>query len=202
MKRVFLHVILAAFVALAVFCLCSIVLAALLSEADSMLIRNLLLAFFSTVTYAISLLCLSKVRQSVGMDEVFDDYAENEYSSLHHDIRVIWHRERRYVFAMWSVMLLCYLMNLIYMGILGGERVFPVSFAFIAMTVWQNLFAGEEMNFLLNLAGHLLSAVIIPSAYLLAVLLHRRCLWSSRHSIRTAHLAKRSKHYYGQFRKR
>lgn len=202
MKRVILHVILAALISLAVFCLLSVVIAAVLSGMESMLLRNLLLAVLGTVTYAVSLLCLSKVRDGAGADEVFDDYAEEEYASMRRDLRHVLRRERRCVVTMWAIMLLCYLMNLVYMGALGGERVFPVSFAFIVMTVWQNLFADGEMNFLLNFVGYLISAAIIPSAYLLAVLLHRRHVWSSRHSIRTAHLTKRGKHYYGQFRRR
>lgn len=202
MRRTVWHVLLAAWILLALFCLCSVLLVAVLSEAASQTVRNLLLSLFCTVTYAVVLLCLRKVRDGIGVDEVFEDYAEEEYTSMRRDLRHVWRRERAGVIVMWCVILLCYLMNLIYMGILGGERVFPVSFAFIAMTVWQNLFSGGEMNFLLNLVGHLISAAVIPATYLLAVLLHRRRLWGSRFRIRSAHLAKRSRHFYGQFRKR
>ena len=200
--RVVWQVILAALMSLGVYCLFSILIAALLQEVDGARLRNVLLGIFCMLVYAVCFVCLIKVRGGQGADELFDDYAEREYSSLWEDLPRVLRREWRYAAVMWAIMLVCYLANLIWMEGMGQERVFPLSFAMLPMTAGQLFFDGGAYHPLWELVGYLLSAVVTPAVCLVGILLHRRLLWGSRHGIRTAHLRKRSRHYYGQFRKR
>ena len=200
--RAIWQVILAALMSLGVYCLFSILIAALLQEVDSARLRNILLGIVCTLVYAVCFVCFIKVRGGQGADELFDDYDEREYSSMWGDLPYVLQREWRYAAVMWAIMLFCYFANLIWMGGMGQERVFPLSFAMIPMTAGQLFFNSGVYHPLWELVGYLVSAAMTPAVCLVGILLHRRLLWGSRYSIRTAHLRKRSRHYYGQFRKR
>ena len=183
MKKRILHVVLAALFSLVIFCVFSILIAAVLDSTESVFLRNLILAIIATVVYALSLLYLSKIRDDVGDFEVFEDYPENSDFSLSKDFQFVMKRETVTVVIICSVIFLCYVMNVLWIGVLQNERAFPLSMLFSALTVFQSFFPIADCGYILNLVGHMLSTAIMSFFYLLSVLMYRRYLYLKNEKI-------------------
>lgn len=177
MKRAILDTIVASLLSMLAYFLSAVILAAIANSSE--MNKNLFISIACTAAYSLILLYVAKIRLQNGEDELYEDYSGSEYTTIRNDIRYVFTRERIHLTVICAIILLCYLSNVVYMGIFGNLTVFPLTLAFFPMIAFQTLLS-FTISPILNLIAHIISAALICLGYLLAVLLYRRNLWKNR----------------------
>ena len=177
MKRTVFDIIIASLLSLLAYILSAVVLAAIANSTP--INKNLFISLVCTAAFSLALLYVSKVRNAVGEDTLFDDYKEHEYTTLKRDIPFVWAHERVYLIVICAIILLCLFINTIYMGLFDIQTQFPLAIAFFPMIAYTSLISFPS-SIILNFAMYLISAIMSCSGYFLAVLLYRRKIWKNR----------------------
>jgi len=180
MKKALINVIVAAAASLVVFCIISLILAAIIESADNSLARNIILSLVSAVTYTLSLLYISDVRNGMGEDEVFCDYRDGKGFSFLADLKLVVKRKRTTVITVFAIVLICFASNLVYFEVFKAERAFPLAMLFSVLTAFQAFFPVASCGYLLNFLGHVISALVMTVSYILALVLYRGYILQKR----------------------
>ena len=89
MKRSLWNITLASVLTMVIYIALSAVWGAILNELENVTLQLFLLSLMTTVAYGIALLWVSKIRKSVGEDEVMADYREQSYTTMTNDLRLV-----------------------------------------------------------------------------------------------------------------
>lgn len=174
MKKTLINVIVAAVVSLAVFCIISLILAAIIESADNSFAENLILSLVSVAIYTFSLIYISDVRNGNGEDDVFCDYRDGEGFAFLADLKLVVKRKRTTIITVFAVVLICFASNLVYFEAFKAERAFPLAMLFSVLTSFQAFFPITSCGYFLNFLGHVISAVVMTSSYILALVFYRK----------------------------
>ncbi len=80
----------ASLLTLAVYIVLYFIWGAVLSEVTSTTLKQLLLSVMTSTIYAVCLLYFTKLRKSIGENDILEDYKERTYTSLADDCRLMW----------------------------------------------------------------------------------------------------------------
>lgn len=167
MKRSLWNITLAAVVTMVVYIALSAVWGAILNELENVTLQLFLLSLMTTVAYGIALLWVSKIRKSVGEDEVMADYREQSYTTMTDDLRLVLRKEAKTLILMTVAVLMTYILNRFDMLIFGKKMISHITFPYITMSLFGSLFS-------VKIIGYLLSAVLNSVVYLIALVLYRK----------------------------
>ena len=173
----FILVIIAALLGLLVFTVFSIFIAAVVNDAENPFTQNLLISMICTASFVIGLIYVKKIRDGIGDDEFFDDYSNTSYISLKEDLPKVLANEKWTLIFIGVIAILCYIINIVWFGVLGNTIICPVSFSMIAMTAFQIFFPSEGVGIVLQGFGFLISIAADIAAYISVLLLYRRRIW-------------------------
>jgi len=180
MKKALINVIAAAAASLIVFCIISLILAAIIESADNSLARNTILSLASAVAYTLSLLYISDVRNGKGEDDVFCDYRDGEGFSFLADLKLVVKRKRTTIITVFAIVFICFASNLAYFEVFNSERAFPLAMLVSVLTAFQAFFPVDSCGYFLNFLGHVISALVMSSTYILALVLYRKHVLEKR----------------------
>ena len=167
MKRTLWSITLSSILTLVVYLVLNAIWRAILKEMASQLFALLLFAFLMAAAFGIILVYISKIRSSVGEDEVVSDYQGQEYISLADDLKRIIKRESPKLICMTAIVLACFVLNRMDVLLFGKKTFSAVTLLFAPMCLFDTLFT-------IPFVGYLLSAVVDVVIYLTILLFYRR----------------------------
>ncbi len=167
MKRSLWNITLSSVLTLVAYVALSAVWGAILNELQNEILQLFLIALMTTVAYSMILLWVSKIRKSVGEDEVMAVYRECPYTTMADDFKLIFKKEAKTLILMTAVVLVTYSLNRLDMLIFGKKMISHITFPYITMGLFGALFP-------IRIIGYLLSAVLNSLAYLIALVLYRK----------------------------
>lgn len=167
MKRSLWNITLSSALTLAAYFVLYAVWGAILAELDSQTLQLLLIALMTTVAFGVILLWTSKVRRSVGENEVMADYRERTYISPADDLRLVFRREAKQLILMAAIVMGTYILNRLDILLFGKKMISHITFPYLAMSLFGTLIP-------VPIVGYLLSAAMDAAVYLLALLLYRK----------------------------
>ncbi len=167
MKRSLWNITLSSVLTMVAYIALSAVWGAILNELKNEFMRLFLIALMTTVAYGIVHLWISKIRKSVGEDEVMADYREHPYTTMADDFKLIFKKEAKTLILMMALVLVTYILNRLDMLIFEKKMISHITFPYITMSLFGTLFP-------IRIIGYLLSAVLNPVVYLIALVLYRK----------------------------
>ena len=167
MKRSLWNITLASVLTMVIYIALSAVWGAILNELENTTLQLFLIALMTTVAYGFALLWVSKIRKSVGEDEVMADYREQPYTTLTNDLKLVFRKETKTLILMTVLVLTTYILNRLDMLIFGKKMISHITFPYITMSFFGSLFS-------IKIIGYLLSAVLNSVVYLIALVLYRK----------------------------
>ena len=175
MKKAFIHITTASILSWVGIILFNLILRAVLGSNDDQTIRNLIAGVYFSAWFLGALLYVRYIRNGRGEDVFLSDYEKEKYTSMKNDIRLIVRHEKSCLYVFWLIVAVCFVINVIYIKLLGNTRVFILTMVYAMPLSWRSMFPMTD-GVLVSLCGYLLSAVIIPLLYLITVLLYRRSI--------------------------
>ena len=168
MKRTLWNITLASVITLVAYIALYAIWGAILSELENPTLKLFLIAFMTTVAFGFFLLYTSKIRKSVGEDEVVSDYKDKKYTSLVDDLKLIIKREAKALICVAAIVLICFVLNTFDRLVFEKKTIvsFPALF-FSPMCLFGSFI---HIPFL----GYALSAVSDCLVYIFFLLIYRK----------------------------
>ena len=111
MKRILWNITLASVITLVAYIALYALLGSILSGFKNPILSLLLIALMTTAAFGFFLLYTSKIRESIGEDEVIFDYKDREYISLADDCKLILKREAKTLICIAVIVFVCFALN-------------------------------------------------------------------------------------------
>ncbi len=168
MKRTLWNITLASVITLVAYIALYAIWGAILSELENPTLKLFLIAFMTTVAFGFFLLYTSKIRKSVGEDEVVSDYKDKKYTSLIDDFKTIINREAKTLICIAVIVLICFVLNTFDRLVFEKKTIvsFP-AFFFAPMCLF-----GSFIH--IPFVGYALSAVSDCLVYIIFLLIYRK----------------------------
>lgn len=168
MKRTLWNITLASVITLVAYIALYAIWGAILSELENPTLKLFLIAFMTTVAFGFFLLYTSKIRKSVGEDEVVSDYKDKKYTSLIDDFKTIINREAKTLICIAVIVLICFVLNTFDRLVFEKKTIvsFP-AFFFAPMCLFANFIK-------IPFVGYVLSAVSDCLVYIIFLLIYRK----------------------------
>lgn len=167
MKRTLLNITFASIITLFAYIALYAIWGAILSEFEDPTLKLFIIALMTTVVFGFFLLYTSKIRKSIGEDEVISDYKNTEYISFAEDFKLILKRESRMLICIVSIIFGCFVLNTFDSLVFQKKMVSFPTFFFAPMCLFDTM-----IN--IPFVGYLLSAVCDCLIYMVFLLLYRR----------------------------
>lgn len=167
MKKTIFIVTLASILTLGAYIALYFIWGAVLSEFENPTIRLSIIALMTTVAFGFFLLYTSKIRKSIGEDEVVLDYKDTEYVSFAEDTKLVLKRESKTLLCIVSIVLICFVLNKFDSVVFGRKIISFPTFFFTPMYIF-------DIVINIPFAGYLLSAALDCLTYLLFLLIYRK----------------------------
>ena len=167
MKRMFWNITFASVITLVVYIALYVVWGAILSDLENPTLRLFLIALMTMVAFCFFLLYTSKIRRSVGEDEVISDYKDKKYISFADDFKMIITREVKMLICIVAIVMICFVLNTFDSLVFGKKTVSFLTFFFAPMCLFDTM-----IN--ISFVGYLLSAVLDCVAYIAFLLIYRK----------------------------
>ena len=167
MKRVLWNITLSSALTMAAYIALYAIWGGILSGIENEVLRLTIIALMTTSAFGFFLLYTSKIKKSIGEDELFSDYKEREYISLTDDFKLIFNREVKALICIASIVFICFLLNTVDNLAFGKKTISFPTFLFAPMCFFSSL-----IN--IPFVGYLLSAALDCLAYILFLLLYRK----------------------------
>ena len=167
MKRILLNITFASIITLVAYIAFYVIWGAILNALDDPTLSLLIISLMTTVAFGFFLLYTSKIRKSVGEDEVVSDYKDKQYISFADDFKLILKRESQMLICIASIILICFILNTFDSVVFGKKTISFPTFFFAPMCLFDSM-----IN--IPFVGYLLSAVLDCMAYMISLLLYRK----------------------------
>ena len=167
MKKTLWNITLSSIITLVAYLALYAVWGAVLDGFDDHTFRLFLIALMTTVAFGAILLYISKIRKSVGEDEVIADYKEKKYISLTDDLKLIVKREAQTLISIAVIVLICFALNTFDSVVFEKKTVSFPTFLFAPMCLFDSII---DIPFV----GYALSAVLDCVSYTVFLLFYRK----------------------------
>ena len=167
MKRTLWNITLASVITLVAYIALYAIWGALLSGLENPTLRLFLIALMTTAAFGLFLVYTSKIRKSIGEDEVVSDYKDRQYISFADDFKLILKRESKMLICIASIILICFILNTFDSVVFGKKTISFPTFFFAPMCLFDSMI---DIPFV----GYLLSAVLDCMAYMFFLLFYRK----------------------------
>ena len=167
MKRILLNITFASIITLVAYIAFYVIWGAILNALDDPTLSLLIISLMTTVAFGFFLLYTSKIRKSVGEDEVVSDYKDRQYISLADDFKLVLKREAKMLICIVSIVLICFILNTFDSVVFGKKTISFPTFFFAPMCLFDAM-----IN--IPFVGYLLSAILDCLTYMAFLLLYRK----------------------------
>ncbi len=167
MKRTLWNITLASVITLVAYIVLYAIWGAILSDLDNPTLRLFLIALMTTVAFGFILLYISKMRKSVGEDEVVFDYKGRTYISFVDDFKLIIKRESKMLICIAVIVVICFALNTFDSVVFEKKTISFPTFFFAPMCLF-----GSLIN--IPFVGYALSAAIDCLTYIVFLLFYRK----------------------------
>ena len=167
MKRTLWNITFASIITLVAYIALYAIWGAILSELEYPTLSLLIIALMTTVAFGFFLLYTSKIRKSIGEDEVVSDYKDRQYISFADDFKLILKRESKMLICIASIVLICFILNTFDSVVFGKKTISFTTFLFAPMCLFDSM-----IN--IPFVGYLLSAILDCLTYIAFLLLYRK----------------------------
>ena len=167
MKRILLNITFASIITLVAYIAFYVIWGAILNALDDPTLSLLIISLMTTVAFGFFLLYTSKIRKSVGEDEVVSDYKDKQYISFVDDFKLVLKREAKMLICIVSIVLICFILNTFDSVVFGKKTISFPTFLFAPMCLFDSM-----IN--IPFVGYLLSAILDCLTYMAFLLIYRK----------------------------
>ena len=167
MKRILLNITFASIITLVAYIAFYVIWGAILNALDDPMLSLLIISLMTTVAFGFFLLYTSKIRKSVGEDEVVSDYKDKQYISLADDFKLVLKREAKMLICIVSIVLICFILNTFDSVVFGKKTISFPTFLFAPMCLFDSMIS-------IPFVGYLLSAILDCLTYIASLLIYRK----------------------------
>ena len=167
MKRTLWNITLASIVTLVVYIALYAIWGAVLSKLENSVLKLLAIACVTTVAFGFFLVYTSKIRKSVGENEVICDYKDSECFSLVEDFKLILKRESQTLVYIGVIVFICFFLNTVDNLVFEKKTISFPTFFFAPMCLFDSVIS-------IPFVGYFLSAVLDCLTYIGFLLLYRK----------------------------
>ena len=167
MKRILLNITFASIITLVAYIAFYVIWGAILNTLDDPTLSLLIVSLMTTVAFGFFLLYTSKIRKSVGEDEVVSDYKDKQYISFADDFKLVLKRESKMLICIASIILICFILNTFDNVVFGKKTISFPTFFFAPMCLFSSMIS-------IPFVGYLLSAILDCLTYIVFLLLYRK----------------------------
>ena len=167
MKRILLNITFASIITLVAYIAFYVIWGAILNALDDPTLSLLIISLMTTVAFGFFLLYTSKIRKSVGEDEVVSDYKDRQYISFAEDFKLVLKRESKMLICIVSIVLLCFVLNTFDSVVFGKKTISFPTFLFAPMCLFDSMIS-------IPFVGYLLSAILDCLTYIASLLIYRK----------------------------
>ena len=163
MKRILLNITFASIITLVAYIAFYVIWGAILNALDDPTLSLLIISLMTTVAFGFFLLYTSKIKKSVGEDEVVSDYKDRQYISLTDDFKLVLKREAKMLICIVSIVLICFILNTFDSVVFGKKTISFSTFFFAPMCLFGSMIS-------IPFVGYLLSAILDCLTYIVFLL--------------------------------
>ena len=167
MKRILLNITFASIITLVAYIAFYVIWGAILNTLDDPTLSLLIVSLMTTVAFGFFLLYTSKIRKSVGEDEVVSDYKDKQYISFADDFKLVLKRESKMLICIVSIVLICFILNTFDSVVFGKKTISFPTFLFAPMCLFDSMIS-------IPFVGYLLSAILDCLTYIASLLIYRK----------------------------
>ena len=167
MKRTLWNIALASMITLVAYLALYAIWGAILSRLENPTLILFIIALMTTVAFGFFLVYTSKIRKSIGEDEVVSDYQDRQYISFADDFKLVLKSESKMLICIVSIVLMCFMLNTFDSMVFGKKTISFPTFFFAPMCLFDSM-----IN--IPFVGYLLSAMLDCLTYIAFLLLYRR----------------------------
>ena len=167
MKRILLNITFASIITLVAYIAFYVIWGAILNTLDDPTLSLLIISLMTTVAFGFFLLYTSKIRKSVGEDEVVSDYKDKQYISFADDFKLVLKRESKMLICIVSIVLICFILNTFDSVVFGKKTISFPTFLFAPMCLFDSMIS-------IPFVGYLLSAILDCLTYIASLLIYRK----------------------------
>lgn len=167
MKRTLWNIALASMITLVAYLALYAIWGAILSGLENPTLILFIIALMTTVAFGFFLVYTSKIRKSIGEDEVVSDYKDRQYISFADDFKLVLKSESKMLICIVSIVLMCFILNTFDSMVFGKKTISFPTFFFAPMCLFDSM-----IN--IPFVGYLLSAMLDCLTYIAFLLLYRR----------------------------
>ena len=167
MKRILLNITFASIITLVAYIAFYVIWGAILNALDDPTLSLLIISLMTTVAFGFFLLYTSKIRKSVGEDEVVSDYKDKQYISFADDFKLVLKRESKMLICIASIVLICFILNTFDSVVFGKKTISFPTFLFAPMCLFDSMIS-------IPFVGYLLSAILDCLTYMAFLLIYRK----------------------------
>ena len=173
MKRTLWNITLASVITLVAYIALYAVWGAILNSLENQTLKLFLPALMTTVAFGFALLYTSKIRKSVGENEVVSDYENRKYISFVDDFKLIIRREAKTFICIAVIVLICFALNKLDSLVFEKKTISFPTFFFTPMYLFDAIIG-------VPFVGYALSAIFDCIAYTLFLLIYRKKKYNYR----------------------
>ena len=167
MKRILLNITFASIITLVAYIAFYVMWGAILNALDDPTLSLLIISLMTTVAFGFFLLYTSKIRKSVGEDEVVSDYKDKQYISFADDFKLVLKRESKMLICIASIVLICFILNTFDSVVFGKKTISFLTFLFAPMCLFDSMIS-------IPFVGYFLSAILDCLTYIASLLIYRK----------------------------
>ena len=167
MKRTLWNIALASMITLVAYLALYAIWGAILSRLENPTLILFIIALMTTVAFGFFLVYTSKIRKSIGEDQVVSDYKDRQYISFADDFKLVLKSESKMLICIVSIVLMCFILNTFDSMVFGKKTISFPTFFFAPMCLFDSM-----IN--IPCVGYLLSAMLDCLTYIAFLLLYRR----------------------------
>lgn len=167
MKQTFWNITLASVMTLGAYIALYAIWGAILNGFENTTLKLVLIVLMTTVAFGFFLLYTSKMRKSVGEDEVVSDYKDRDYISIFDDFKLIIKRESKTLIYIAVIVFICFALNTFDSLVFEKKTLSFPTFFFAPMYLFSSLFK-------ISCIGYVLSAILDSVVYIIFLLLFRK----------------------------
>lgn len=167
MKRILSNITFASIITLVAYIALYTFWGAILSELENPVLRLFITSLMTTVAFGFSLVYTSKIRKSIGENEVISDYKDRRYISFVDDFKLLLKREFKMLVFITLIVLICFMLNTFDNVVFGKKTISFPTFLFAPMCLFDSM-----IN--IPFVGYLLSAILDCLTYIIFLLLYRK----------------------------
>ena len=167
MKKTLFNITLASIITLVAYIVLSTVWLSVLSGIKNQTLKLFLILIMTTAAFGFFLLYISKIRKSIGEEEMLCDYKEREYISVVDDFKLIFKRETQVLICIAAIVFACFVLNTFDSLVFERKVISLPTFFFAPMCLFSSLI---DIPFV----GYALSAALDCLSYIVFILIYRK----------------------------